>query len=277
MREIAGFGVVAAIMALAPPPAFAFDPARCAEVRRAEGLDPAAMPTPPVHLAAEPGLFGGEVGCQLSFRSDGGVDLMAYEFVPNEGDMLSVNYLASGVVVMLQTAGGEAVGRVLMCRPGAPGVQCHADLFVDGTLTFELGMGASAADEVMGLWADVPAMLSAEPVPALVREVTLSLAGQADLWPMSVLNPQDGSWALADVADVVELFREVTMAREGEAPGLKLDVAYDTPTGPRILSREQDGETLRFILDAAVTIGTAIQRQETAQVAVPPPGQAAKP
>jgi hypothetical protein len=205
---------------------------------------------------------------------------MAYEFVPNEGHMVSVNYLTSGVVVMLQTAEGEAVGRILMCRPGPPGVQCHADLFVDGTLTFELGMGAGAADEVMGLWADVPAMLAGEPgvpVPTRVREVTLSLAGRAGPWSLRVLNAADGSWSLPDVADVVTLFRAVTTAPEDAAPGLKLDIAFDSASGPHLYSFEQTGETLRFVLDAALIVGNAIREQAAAPPAGASPVQPAKP
>lgn len=75
-------------------PALAFDPARCTNIVLADGLTGVSAPTVPIRLAADPGLFGGNVECQLSRRADGQIDLMAFEFVAIDGDRVSVNYLA---------------------------------------------------------------------------------------------------------------------------------------------------------------------------------------
>jgi hypothetical protein len=253
-------------------PALAFDPARCTNTVLADGLAGDIAPDLPIRLAADPGLFGGMVQCQLSRRADGRIDLMAFEFIANEGDRVSVNYLTSGVVMMLQTPDGQGIGRIAMCRPGDPGAQCYADLFIDGTLVVEMGMASDPAANLLGLVADVRAMLAGTDMagdfaaadPA-ARSVTLSLSGREAPYMMTPLAGQDGFYALADMDALRDFYDRIATGLPTGRPGLKLDVTLQDAAGPRIHSSEQTAETLGFIIDATVTIGEAVLAQAPAK------------
>jgi hypothetical protein len=259
--------IVPLVCALLLPcaPAHAFDPARCTNIVLAEGLTGVTAPTGPVRLAADPGLFGGAVECQLSQRADGGIELMAFEFIANEGDRVSVNYLAAGVVMMLQTPDGQGIGRIAMCRPGDPGAQCYADLFINGALVVEMGMAIDPARNLLGLVADVGGILAGTEMagdfataPPSARSVTLSLSSRDAPFVLTPLSGQPGFFALSDMSELRAFYAMLVQGLPSGRPGLKLDIVLQDASGSRIHSSEQSAETLSFILNSAVTMGEAI-------------------
>lgn len=174
--------------------------------------------------------------------------------------------------MMLQTADGQGIGRIAMCRPGYPGAQCYADLFIDGSLVIEMGMASDPAANLLGLVADVGAILSETDMagdfsaaPFAARSVTLSLSGRDAPYVMTPLAGQDGFYALTGMGALLAFYDRLATGLPEGRPGLKLDIVLQDATGPRIHSSEQTAETLAFIVDATVTIGEAVLAEAPAK------------